>query len=88
MSPAQREHARDRCWFLFVCACTAAHVQPKRVEFWFGLLAACGGGLERAAGKLEEAGEGILSAVHPRYLGHVADEPVERDVPATMRSNL
>jgi hypothetical protein len=38
-----------------------------------------------AAGKLDEAGEGIRRAVHPRYLGHVADEPVERDVPATMR---
>jgi hypothetical protein len=37
-----------------------------------------------AAGKLEEVGEGIRHAVHPRYLGHVADEPVERDVPATM----
>ena len=35
-----------------------------------------------AAGKQEEAGEGIRSAVHPRYLGHVTDEKVERDVPA------
>jgi hypothetical protein len=37
-----------------------------------------------AAGKLDEAGEGIRSAVHPRYLGDVADEPVVRDVPANM----
>ena len=38
-----------------------------------------------AAGKLEMAAEGIHSAVHARYLGHVADEPVERDVPAAKR---
>ena len=37
-----------------------------------------------AAGKLDEAGEGIRSAVHPRYLGDVADEPVVRDVPVNM----
>ncbi len=37
-----------------------------------------------AAGKLEEAGEGIRRAVHSRYLGDVADEPVVRDVPANM----
>jgi hypothetical protein len=39
-----------------------------------------------AAGSREvRGGASIHSAVHPRYLGHVADEPVERDVPATMR---
>jgi hypothetical protein len=38
-----------------------------------------------AAGKLDKAGEGIRSAGHPRYLGHVTDEQVERDVPANMR---
>ena len=38
-----------------------------------------------AAGKLDEAGEGIRSAVHPRYFGDVSDEQVVRDVPANMR---
>jgi hypothetical protein len=75
---------------IFLCACTVAHMQPIRkacliVFSLYSLLVELAWKEAAATGKLEEAGEGIRSAVHPRYLGHVADEPVEPDVPATMR---
>jgi hypothetical protein len=35
---------------------------------------------------VEEGGGGVRGVVHPCYLGHVADEQVERDVPANKRA--
>jgi hypothetical protein len=82
----KRERLRDGCSHVRLCVNRLPHeTNPHSV---------CNGASpcslllelawKEAAGKLG-AGEGIRSAAHPRYLGDVADEQVERDIPANMR---
>jgi hypothetical protein len=76
----------DVLMFIWCAHCLAQATDPHCVS---NCVSVCSLLLELAwkdaAGKLEGAGEGIQSAVHLCDLRHVADEPVESDVPANKR---